>query len=573
MFATPRPLRAILRHLDSRQEVVAGLLMLVMSYLLGVLGPYLLALLIEVPLSGGRAETLLELGLIVLVVQCGWALGTYRGRLVLGRQSERFFAAASVAVLDHCLRLPPRVISGYQRGDLAARIFNDTSQAARLLQSVVPGLVIVATAVGGAGVVLLVMAPKLVFLALAPLPVVALAVLALRRRVARLSLRRQELLGKTTQRLFEAVEGQPTISLYGATERFVALYGQLAREHRQVQERILSHSSVLSPLVNLALSLISVVVLIVGGRWVLEGELQISALMLFFFYVGFCLRPLQSAVNVVFELFLIRPALERLDGLLSQPVEPHHPDDVRSILPMRLERVRHVFGEEQRGSGDVVVALDDVDLELGPGQRVAVLGPSGSGKSTLGRVAARLLEPQGGRLVVGEFGAGGEGISAQRRQIGYVGQEVFMFEATLRDNISFSAPSSEIEGERMEEVVRLARVDEILDRRGCTLDTVAGDRGLNLSGGQKKRIALARALLRQPSLLIVDQLASDLEAELNREIFEALRQRYPRMAILYLGHLVPPGLEPQEVHWMERGRLRRREAPAPLRESGGYGRW
>jgi ATP-binding cassette subfamily B protein AbcA/BmrA len=216
------------------------------------------------------------------------------------------------------------------------------------------------------------------------------------------------------------------------------------------------------------------------------------------------------------------------------------------------------FAYQADSSGDVrelgPPVLSEVSFELPPGGRVALLGASGGGKSTTGKLVARLFDPVEGQITYADKPLTQFDAEEWRAKIGYVGQEVFLFHGTIAENIRFGA-LGEVSDEEVRRVARIARVDEIAAGKADGLQTQVGEKGVKLSGGQKKRIGLARALIRRPRILVVDQLAADLEADLCRAIFEDLRREFPRTAILHVGHRVPAGFAPDRVFWMERGEL------------------
>jgi ABC-type multidrug transport system fused ATPase/permease subunit len=204
-------------------------------------------------------------------------------------------------------------------------------------------------------------------------------------------------------------------------------------------------------------------------------------------------------------------------------------------------------------------ALETFNLDSPAGHRVALLGPSGSGKSTTGKLIPRLFDPQEGRILRNGVDLRELDIEELRATIGYVGQDVFLFDGSIRENILFGGDEDTDEAQ-LRKAVEHACVDEILERKDCDLDAPVGEGGAMLSGGQKKRVALARALVRDPSILVIDQLAADLQEDLCREIFESIRRHY-EVSILYLGHRVPAGFDPDAVYWMEEGTIKRRMEP------------
>jgi ABC-type multidrug transport system fused ATPase/permease subunit len=213
------------------------------------------------------------------------------------------------------------------------------------------------------------------------------------------------------------------------------------------------------------------------------------------------------------------------------------------------------FSYRDRETGERFEAVRGIGFELGPSDRVVILGPSGSGKSTTGKLIPRLFDPDRGEVTANGVSLKRLDLEAWRGRVGYIGQEVSLFHGTIRDNIVFGV--DEPNEAELERAVRVAAVDEIAEEKADGLDALVGEKGGKLSGGQRKRVAMARALLRDPDILVVDQFAADIEQRLCRRVFEAIADEYD-VSLLYVGHRVPAGLGCDRVYWMEHGGLQER---------------
>ena len=311
----------------------------------------------------------------------------------------------------------------------------------------------------------------------------------------------------------------------------------------------------------------------IGGQMVLNDAMSVGTLVAFYFYVSRSLGPMRQAPGIVFGWYRAKAAHDRLEELFDLELtidDPSRPAEVPDGVPqVAFSEVEFAYqhpslpgdgDEEGAPAGEEAIALDGVNLEIAPGGRCVILGPSGSGKSTTGKLVARLFDPQAGAITADATPLPRFRLEEWRAKIGFVGQEVGLIRGTLRENIVFGL--EEIDEAALERALEVAGVDPIVDEKPDGLATEVGEQGAKLSGGQRKRVALARALVRDPDILVVDQFAADIEQRLCREIFEAVRRDY-EVSILYLGHRIPAGLEPDDVYWMEHGRLEPHEFTGP----------
>jgi ATP-binding cassette, subfamily B, bacterial len=385
---------------------------------------------------------------------------------------------------------------------------------------------------------------------------VAVAVAYLfRHRIRPMTRRQMEAHSAIYTTLDESLSGIEDVKIYRGEEIFRERLERQGTRLRDVSLDLARDQAKLFPMIDLSISIVLLGALVFGGQMVLAGTLTVGTLVVFYYYIARALGPIRSASGLVFSWYSINAAVERIAELLESNERIAEPLNPRTLGPgpMDIDFVDVTFHYEDLETGSRFLALDAVNLSIPAGSRVALLGPSGSGKSTTGKLLARLFDPEQGVITMGGVPLTQLALDDVRGRVGYVGQEVFLFHGTIAENIRFGAPHDVTE-QQIEEVVEIAQVAPIIADKELGLETPVGEKGLRLSGGQKKRIALARALLRQPGLLIIDQLASDLEEDLNRSIFEGIRKRR-NLSIVYLGHRIPAGFEPDAVYWMEHGRL------------------
>ena len=213
---------------------------------------------------------------------------------------------------------------------------------------------------------------------------------------------------------------------------------------------------------------------------------------------------------------------------------------------IRVERVSFSY------DGKVPV-INDLDLPIRAGQTTAIVGPSGAGKTTIADLLMGLIAPDQGRILIDETELVPERMKAWRKQIGYVPQDTFLFHDTLRTNLLWAKP--EATEEEMNRALELAAAEEFVSGLPGRLDTILGDRGVLVSGGERQRIALARALLRKPTLLILDEATSSLDSENEKRIQNAIETLHGRMTILVISHRLSTIRGADIIHVVEGGRL------------------
>ena len=478
------------------------------------------------------------------------AIASYTQRIALGTASERMTAEARARAFAHVLERDLSFHASYPPGQLSALVHADTAEVVALTCSTLPSALSIGLTIAGTGVALVVLAPELALLALAPLPVLAILAVLFERRVRAASQGLARSRGDIYGSVHEALTGAEGIAIAGAANLFEDRLAAATDAYLDDALGLLRHRSLLFPALDFTLSSVMLGALAAGGYFIAQGDLSTGAVVAFYAYVARALAPIRTAPSLLYSWHRARAARERLDRALA--VEDGGAPRSFEALPPRTDvmRARGVTFSYHPDDPERAPALDGLDLELAPSARVAILGPSGAGKSTLGRLFALLVTPQRGELAVGDTPLPRIDPEQWLAEVGYVGQRVFLFDAPLRENILLGNDTPD---EELALATRVACVDDMLGP-DLSLATSPGFSGKALSGGQQKRVALARALCRRPRLLIIDQLASDLEEPLNRKIFEGIRAHYD-LTILYLGHRVPAGFEPDAVFWLEGGSL------------------
>lgn len=443
----------------------------------------------------------------------------------------------------------------YSTGDLMTRASDDIEKIRRYvgpaLMYVTRAAVIVLTAVS----VMLFISPSLTLWALMPMPLLAVAIFFVSKMIHSRSMAIQNQYSTLTSRVQEALSGIRVLKAY-TREAFEQ--DQFENESQTYKERALSLAlvdSAFRPVMLLLIGLSTVIVVWVGGRQVMAGQITIGNIAEYIIYVSIMTWPVASLGYVINMVQRAAASSERLFGVLDE--EPMIRDTertdpaVRSLKgAIRFEDVSFRYDEEKDQ------ALEDVSFEIEAGEMLAVVGRTGSGKSTLVEMIPRLIEPDEGCVVVDGRNVREVPLDVLRSSIGYVSQDVFLFSDSVRNNIAFGVDDADLEA--VEEAARQAELLENVDEFPRRFETRVGERGTTLSGGQKQRTAIARALLRDPPILILDDALSAVDIETEQSILAHLRRQYGQRTMVIVNHRISAIQDADLILVMEEGRIAER---------------
>jgi ATP-binding cassette subfamily B protein/subfamily B ATP-binding cassette protein MsbA len=342
---------------------------------------------------------------------------------------------------------------------------------------------------------------------------------------------RREIESRIQSHVQRALSGIQVVQAFTQEEGEQHRFQDLAAAAVRAQKRSVLASGFYNLCSGLAAALGTAAVLWVGARHVLAGELSLGSLLVFLAYLGSLQGQLKTFTGVYGTLQETGASIDRVMEMLEEDVEVKDRPGAKPLPPVAghvcLERV--TFGYEP---GRPV--LRDVSLEVLPGQAVAVVGPSGAGKTTLVSLITRFFEPWEGRVLVDGHDVRDVQLRSLRGQIGLVLQEPFLFPFTVAENIAYGQP--EASRAEIEAAARAANLHEFIERLPQGLDTLVGQRGATLSAGEKQRLSIARALLRNPPILILDEPTSALDAQTEKLVLEALRRLMKGRTTFIIAH-------------------------------------
>jgi ATP-binding cassette subfamily B multidrug efflux pump len=465
----------------------------------------------------------------------------------------------------HLCRLSQRFYVSTRTGDLMSKLTNDLNAVRNLVG---PGIMYSAgTAVAMVATVTLMLELdwRLTLLALTPMPFVSALVKIFGQKIHDRFERIQAMYSELTERVRENLSGVRVIRAFCQEEAEMAEFDRMNQEFVEKNKRLIWISSFLWPALGLMFATAFMLVLVVGGRHVLDGRISVGAFTAFNVYLMYLIWPIIALGWTVNLLQRGLASLARLWTIFD--AQPDIDDrQVRSSPPARLRGELEFRNLTFSYNGDEI--LKNINLRIPAGQTVAIVGATGSGKSTLVSLVPRLYEAPEGSILVDGVPIRQIPLATLREQIGFVPQETFLFSDTLRENVKFGAPSASDA-----EVEQAADTSNILpDIRDFPkgFETLVGERGLTLSGGQKQRTAIARAVVRDPRILILDDALSSVDTQTEEKILSRLAGVMRGRTTLLISHRVSTIRNADEIVVLHDGQIVERGTHEELLGLNGY---
>jgi subfamily B ATP-binding cassette protein MsbA len=533
-----------------RGLLALGLALMVVNRVSGLVLPYSTRYLIDSVIIKHHIEILRPLVLTVLAATVVQGITSFSLTQLLSKAAQRLIAELREKVQVHISHLPVAFYDANKTGTLVARIMSDVEGVRNLLGT---GLV---DLVGGlltsviALVVLFRISPLMTVMAFGFLLCFALAVNKALGTIRPIFRERAKINAEVTGRLAESLGGVRVVKGYHAEEREEAVFAGGVRRLLENVMRTLTATSVMSLSASLLLGVVGALIMYVGARQVMSGELTIGRFVTFNAFLVFLVAPITQIVAIGTQLTEALAGLERTHEILSE-----RPEDQD---PRRTVTLDDVFGKVEFENvsfsydGNRVV-LHDVSFQAEPGTVTALVGSSGSGKSTTIGLISAFYVPTEGRILVDGVDLSTVRLDSYRTRLGVVLQESFLFDGTIRENVAFSRPHAS--EEEIMRACRIARVDEFAESFPDKYDTVVGERGVKLSGGQRQRISIARALLAEPRILILDEATSSLDSESEAMIQEGLSHLMQGRTTFVIAHRLSTIRRADQILVIEQGEI------------------
>ncbi|HVB57326.1 MAG TPA: ABC transporter ATP-binding protein [Candidatus Acidoferrales bacterium] len=470
------------------------------------------------------------------------------------------------------VKLDPEFYVRNRTGDLMSRTTNDLNAVRMVLG---PGIMYTATTIATMVLAIFFMfklSPALTFWVLIPVPFVALAVRYFGQIIHRLSERIQAALGVLSTRAQENLTGVRVIRAYVQEKPEIAAFDAANREYVNENIKLIGSWSLFFPALSALIGLTVVILLGVGGIEVVDHRVSLGTFSAFYAFLIQLIFPMIAIgwVTNIFQrgaasmgrlryLLTAQPNIQDV-GATQKPVHTRTNGDgktaahAESAIRGEIEFRHTTFSYPTMGNGPSGgPVLNDVNLHIPAGSTLAIIGPTGSGKSTLAALIARLWEAPPGTLLIDGRSIREYPLEELRRSIGYVPQDTFLFSETLRENIAFGV--NDVDEEPILEAAEIASISGEIQAFPHRFETMVGERGVTLSGGQKQRTSLARAILRQPRILILDDALSSVDTDTEERILRRLRDVMRQRTTILISHRISTVKGADQIIVMREGRV------------------
>src|SRR5271157_5204359 len=547
-----------------RGILLLGLVLTAISTLAGFVLPLSSKYLFDNVISKRQVQLLLPIVLAVIGATIIKGLSSFALTQLLSKSAQRMITDLRKQVQAHIGRLPVSFYDANKTGVLVSRIMSDVEGVRNLIGT---GLV---EFVGGvmtavvALVYLLFVNASMTLLAFAILVVFALFLNYAFTTIRPIFRARPKINAEVTGRLTESLGGVRVVKGYHAEAREAKVFAAGVRRLLDNVLKTLTATSLMSLSATMLLGMVSALIMYLGARQIIAAHMTLGTFVTYTIFLGLLVAPVFQIVLIGTQITEALAGLERTREVLSE-----RPEDEDSARSLRLDHIQGevVFENVSFAYEAGKTVLNDLSFKSQPGTVTALVGPSGSGKSTMIGLIAAFYTPSAGRVLVDGIDLAKVRLDSYRTRLGVVLQETFLFDGTIWENVAFSRPDAS--EEQILAACRIARVDEFAETFEKKYETVVGERGVKLSGGQRQRVSIARAILADPRILILDEATSSLDSESEAMIQEGLSYLMRGRTTFVIAHRLSTIRRADQILVVEQGRIIERGTHEQLYAAGG----
>ena len=547
-----------------RRSLMAGIALMLVNRISGLVLPASSKYLIDDVLGKNRGDLLLPLAGAAAAAVIVQAITTYALSQVVSVAAQRAIADMRVSVQKHVLHLPVSYFDSTKTGVLISRVMTDAEGVRNLVGT---GLIQltggILTAIIGI-VVLFALNWQLTAVMLFVLAAFGALMAVAFARLRPIFRERSVINADVTGRLAESLGGIRIVKVYVAEKREERLFSEgVMRLFNNVRTSI-TGTSIVGTGAALIIGTIGVLMILMGGRAILDGTMTLGGLVMYIFFVGMVAAPLVSIASIGTQISEAFAGLDRIREIRDMSTEDE--EDER-LAPLTELEGRVEFRDVRFAYVKETPVLRGVSFVAEAGSTTALVGSSGSGKSTLIGLVMAFNRPDSGEILVDGESLDSVRLRDYRSQLGVVLQDNFLFDGTIRENIAFAKPDAT--DEEIREVSRIAHCDEFINGFENGYDTIVGERGVKLSGGQRQRVAIARAILADPRVLILDEATSSLDSESEAMIRDGLRSLRRGRTTFVIAHLLSTIESADQILVLEAGEIVERGTHSELMKLNG----
>jgi ATP-binding cassette subfamily B protein len=600
-------LKRVLAYARPYRWLISGILLLILTNTgLMLLNPLILRDLLDNTIPTGDVRRLIWLALALLLIPTLMGVINVLQRRLNARVGEGVIYDLRLGQYASLQRMSLRFFTNTKGGELMSRVNNDVIGAQNAISSTIVGIITQLVQAVAVLAVMLTLEWRLTLISIVILPLFIIAARMLGTRLRDMARKQMEANAQMNAMMNETlnISGALLVKLFGRRLLEVDRFSQRAAQVRDLGVKRAFTGSIFMAIIGLISAVGTALVYGLGGYFVIQGAFTIGTIVAFGAYLGSLYGALQGLANAPVEFTTSMVSFERVFEVIGLPVDiPEKPDavalrDVRGEIVFDQVSFQYETGDEnllsdvhRYGSMDNVtavlsgtraspedeesvrrsqarsIALEEVSFRAAPGQLVALVGPSGAGKTTLTYLIPRLYDPSAGVIRMDGHDLRDVTLESLSAQIGMVTQETYLFHDTIRTNLQYSRLDAS--QKELEDACRIANIHDFIMGLPDGYDTIVGERGYRLSGGEKQRIALARVILKNPRILVLDEATSSLDSESEALIQDALKLVMAWRTSIVIAHRLSTILAADLILVMDRGKIVELGNHTSLLEQGG----
>lgn len=539
----------------------------IMITILGIFGAFYFQLVIDEVLSSNIKETLFTISIGVIILNIFSIFLTFIRSMLLVYFTQKLDISLLLGYYNHVIELPMNFFQSRRIGEIISRFQDSTIIREAISKATLTMMIDVIMAVVG-GVILFLKSKILFFITVIMALLYCVLVIIFNGIYKKLNMEQMENNSKLTSYLIESLQGILTIKSFNLEERtkiqtelkFVKLLKSIFN---------LSYIGNLQEILKYSIESIGAVIIIwVGALSVIKGEMTIGSLISFNALLAYFLTPIKNIINLQPTIQTALVATERLVEILELEVEKN--DDIeknklelQSLYgDIKIENIFFRYGTRK-------YILEDFSLDIKKGEKIALVGESGAGKSTIAKILLKLYDIEKGNITISNYSISDIKIDILREKIAYISQEVFLFTGTIMENLMYGSSETTTIEEIMN-ISKLTRVHDFVDELPLRYNTYLEENGNNLSGGEKQRIAITRALLKKPDILILDEATSNLDTITEKAISEMIEKYTQNTTVIIIAHRLSTVKNCDKIFVLDKGQVVESGNHNELMEKNGY---
>lgn len=509
-------------------------------------------------------QQIAALAVLTFFIWAGESLFEYLYQVLWRNLAQRLQSELRQDTYEHTQRLDMSFFEAQSSGQLVATLNDDVNQLERFLDGGANAVVQLVVTVVAVGAVFFVISPLVALLAFTPIPIIIWGTFYFQRKAGPLYADVREKVGDLSSRLANNLGGIVTIKSFTAEQREAERLKASSEAYVEANRKAIRISSAFIPVIRMAVLAGFLATFTVGGMMALEGSLNVGAYGVLVFLTQRLLWPMTGLASVIDLFERAMASTRRILNLLEEPVRVHDESNQSLTEPVRGEvEFKHVSFRYPSGS----IGVENITFKVSAGNTLALVGATGSGKSTLVKLLLRLYESDQGDILIDGQAIRHVSLRSLRTCIGLVSQDVYLFEGTVRENLVYGNPDAS--DSDIIEAAKTAEAWSFIEALPQGLETLVGERGARLSGGQRQRLSLARALLKNPPILVLDEATSAVDNETEAAIQRSLKRIGHNRTVIMIAHRLSTIVDADSILVIGDGQVIEQGNHQTLLEKGG----